>query len=219
MGQRLVFKCIKNGEMFATLYYHWSAYTESTYAKAVYLINGLMEHGYNKDMSINDIRIMLLKIVREDLYHDTFFGNDEWQHGGCSRDSLEEFEKIGAPAELRNMGSVTRNRGLINITESGMEYAIFWADTEPEILNFDDETVTNYTLAQYDKDDLQFKECYEEEWAKIYEGLPRFDPVAKYVGEIKWEDVQSAHDWFKTVDNDKWIIGVDLHGYVWTQIC
>ena len=34
MGQRLVFECKRGGETFATLYFHWSAYTGETYSVA-----------------------------------------------------------------------------------------------------------------------------------------------------------------------------------------
>lgn len=40
MGQRLVFKCIKDDKQFATIYYQLSGYTQSIYYEAAATLEG-----------------------------------------------------------------------------------------------------------------------------------------------------------------------------------
>lgn len=227
MGQRLVFKCIKDGKQFATLYYHWSGFTLEIYRQAAYIIEKLREKGYNKDMSTNETRLMLLDILREDRYHVTFGGRDEWEHGGVSSSDLEAFKEIGASSEQLNMNEVNRNQGLIDITESGMANAIYWADVEPCDINFDSETFQNWTLAMYDKDDYIFTEAYDkEELDRIYSLLSEFNPPKEYVGYILWDNAEKSYEWFKGVyeahevmrDKPSWILGFDANkNFIWVQ--
>ena len=39
MGQRLVFECVKDGEVFACIYFNWSAYTDQVYVEAKNIFN------------------------------------------------------------------------------------------------------------------------------------------------------------------------------------
>lgn len=229
MGQRLVFRCIKNGERFATIYYHWSAYTLNIYEEALTLINGLRANGYNKDMSINDIRIMLAKI----LYNSS---RTDWNgasiHGGASLNDFAKFREIGCPEELLTTDGLSRNMGLIAISECEMNTAEYWADEHPCDFNFDDETFEETTLACYDKDDSYFKEEFDYDepgkWDHIYKGLEPFDPKNEYIATIKWSDAEAAYKWFeeqydRTQRRGKytWIIGVDWNNpnLVYTQVC
>ena len=229
MGQRLVFRCIKNGERFATIYYHWSAYTLNIYEEALTLINALRENGYNKGMSINDIRIMLAKI----LYNNS---TTDWDgapiHGGVHQNEFDNFREIGCPEELLTTDRLLRNMGLIAISEDEMDNAEYWADEQPCDFNFDDATFEETTLACYDKDDSFFKEEFENakpgyEWASIYKDLEPFDPKNEYIATIKWSDAEAAYKWFEE-QHDRarrrgkytWIIGVDRNNrnLVYTQV-
>lgn len=228
MGQRLVFRCIKNGERFATIYYHWSAYTLNVYQEALTLINGLRANGYNKDMSINNIRIMLAKILHDSPMTDW---NGESIHGGVSPNDFAKFREIGCPEELLTTDGLSRNMGLIDISEEGMNNAEYWADAQPCDFNFDDETFEETTLACYDKDDSYFKEEFDYDepgkWDRIYEELEPFDPKNEYIATIKWDDAEAAYNWIeeqydRTQRRGKysWIIGVDRNNrnFVYTQV-
>lgn len=230
MGQRLVFRCIKNGERFATIYYHWSAYTLNIYEEAFNLINAIRANGYNKDMSINDIRIMLAKI----LYNRSLVDYDKViVHGGANPSDFEKFREIGCPEELLTTDGLSRNMGIIAISEEEMDNAEYWADEQPCDFNFDDEIFEETTLACYDKDDSFFKEEFEYakpgyEWDSIYKALEPFDPKNEYIGIIKWNDAEEAYKWFemqydRTRRRGKytWIIGVDRNdpNLVYTQVC
>lgn len=229
MGQRLVFRCIKNDERFATIYYHWSAYTLNIYQEALTLINGLRANGYNKDMSVNDIRIMLAKILHDSPMTD-------WDgasiHGGVSPNDFSKFREIGCPEELLTTDGLSRNMGLIDISEEGMNNAEYWADVMPCDFIFDDETFEETTLSCYDKDDSCFKEAFDYDkpgkWDQIYKELEPFDPKNEYIATIKWSDAEAAYNWFeeqydRTQRRGKhsWIIGIDRNNpnLVYTQVC
>lgn len=228
MGQRLVFRCIKNDERFATIYYHWSAYTLNIYQEALTLINGLRANGYNKDMSVNDIRIMLAKILHDSPMTDW---DGKSIRGGVSPNDFAKFREIGCPEELLTTDGLSRNMGLIDISEEGMNNAEYWADVQPCDFNFDDETFEETTLSCYDKDDSYFKEGFEYDkpgkWNQIYKELEPFDPKNEYIATIKWSDAQDAYNWFeeqydRTQIRGKysWIIGVDRNNpnLVYTQV-
>lgn len=228
MGQRLVFRCIKNGERFATIYYHWSAYTLNIYEEALTLINGIRANGYSKDMSINDIRIMLAKILYN---HSVVDYDDAIVHGGVSKPEFEKFREIGCPEELLTTDGLSRNMGLIDISEEGMNNAEYWADVQPCDFNFDDETFEETTLSCYDKDDSYFKEEFEYDepgkWDCVYKALEAFKPKNEYIATIKWSDAEAAYKWFEEqYDRAQrrgkytWIIGVDGNdpNLVYTQV-
>lgn len=209
MGERLVFKCIKDERCFATLYFHWSGYTASVYREAVKLINGLRRRGYNIGMPVPEIQKMLADILYEDFCTGqyTINGTDinvGPSHGGINDDPAEyaAFEAIGYDTSKVDTKELNRSDGLIDITESGMGNAIHWAEHLEEI-DFDSMTFTNDQF--YYDDAGQFVEDYEEDISE----LDIWDPPAGFTGTISWNDAEQALNWFYDLYEyrGKWILG------------
>lgn len=181
MGQRLVFRVIKNDEQIATIYYHWSGYTGSIYAEAKYLIMGLAERGYSDDMSVEDTLRMILDILES--------SNDG--HGRCGgvtgkQHEYDAWAKLGVSPK-KDM--VSRNEGIIDITEEGMKDSIYWAEAL-EDFNLDTKTFTNSEYCIIDPSD------YSDYDIDDPITIPEFDGGMAYFDEVKWSDVDAAMLWY-----------------------
>ena len=185
MGQRLVFKCQKEGKLIATLYYHWSGYTGSIYYEAWRLVEALKARNYDKSVDIPTVQKMLLDIVQS--------------QGGGVDGSVEngikvEFEAFKALGVEPKTEDVTRNEGLISITEKGMESTIHWAEALEEF-NFDDETFTNneYYFISGDDEEFEYYEIHHPE------DVPVFNHGKHYMGTVKWDEAFDAYQWFNSL--------------------
>ena len=185
MGQRLVFKCKKEGKLIATLYYHWSGYTGSIYYEAWRLVEALKARKYDKSMDVPTIQKMLLDIMQS--------------QGGGADGSMEngikvEFEAFKALGVEPNKEGVSRNECLVSITEKGMESTIFWAEALEEF-NFDDETFTNneYYFISGDDEEFDYYEIHHPE------DVPVFNHGKHYMGTVKWDEAWDACDWFNSL--------------------
>ena len=185
MGQRLVFKCQKEGKLIATLYYHWSGYTGSIYYEAWRLVEALKARNFDKSMDIPTIQKMLLDIMQS--------------QGGGADGSMEnnvrvEFEAFKALGVEPNAEGVSRNEGLISITEKGMESTIYWAEALEEF-SFDDETFTNneYYFLSGDDEEFEYYEIHHPE------DVPVFNHGKHYMGTVKWDEAWDAYDWFNSL--------------------
>jgi hypothetical protein len=197
MGQRLVFECKKDGKRFATLYYHWSGFTGSIYYEALRLVQALEEHGYDKSMDIPSIQKMLLDIVQSFGGGVSCTKTDDGVHP-----EVEAFKALGV-TDIKE--DISRNEGLIDITEKGMAEAVFWAE-ELEEFNFDDETFTNNEFMYLDEGD--------EEWDLLApehpENIPVFNHGKHYIGTVKWSEAYAACQWYNTlIDRFEGFIGKD----------
>ena len=228
MGERLVFSVIKNDEQIATIYYHWSAYTRAIYEEARVLINGLRSRGYFgvvlESASKEEIQKVLLQILEEDSkYHfEAPDGTVVDNHGGCSGTSVkhddgsktypekEAFEALGVEVSLDD---VSRNCGLIDITEEGMANAKYLAE-DIEEFNLDNETFTNNLFYQYEED-------IEEVWEDVsYDDIPEVELPQDLIDVISFDDVDKALKWYISLEFYKgyYIIGKDKFGTVWEVV-
>ena len=132
MGQRLVVSVIENNERLATIYFHWSGYTISTYFELKTLINMLdgktvdrtvlTREGFQKIESAKvEEEDTLLKLVR--LY--------ESLGGGLSGNEFEAFAKRYPGVAFKK--DADRNNGLIDFTKEGMKDADNWAEASASI--------------------------------------------------------------------------------------
>jgi hypothetical protein len=217
MGQRLVFECVKDGEVFACIYFHWSAYTDQIYVEAKKLIDGLMKRGYCKDWNIPQIQKTLADILYED------FVNSEGKvlrviperSGGIyvSYAEIDAFADIGYDIYKLDKNRISRSCGVISIVKDT------WKDMKEhagdiETIDFDNETFTNYLF-------------YEEEpsedilGATTYENIPDWNPPSGYTEEIKWKDREKALTWYfdNYGKNNYYILGKLNNGNVMTSVC
>lgn len=192
MGQRLVFKVIRGERMISTIYYHWSAYTESCYEEALYLIEELRKRGYNNSMTDNETNIMLLNILLDNRSINPF--NNCVSCGGPNGGNFSPFVEIGyEPSD--KMFNVDRNDGLISINENSMNYDIMCAEYICEF-NFDTETVSNtcFNVVPQDPDDW-VKDFSPENLREI-----QFPDYIDSNGFIKWDDTKKAITWAKDIE-------------------
>lgn len=191
MGQRLVINCIRDGEKFATLYFHWSAYTDSTYEEGRKIVSGLMERGYSKDMTKEETILMLEKILREDSHGLDYF-NKTITHGGVDQTDAEiaAFEALGLSKEEMDAENISRSEGLISITEQGMRDSETWGEGFA-VLDFDNETFENDIFYEEEPNSEAFE--FDD---FTYDTLPKWDPPMEFTGAIKWENVEAARDWY-----------------------
>lgn len=191
MGQRLVISCIRDGERFATLYFHWSAYTDSTYEEGRKIVSGLMERGYSKDMTKEETILMLEKILREDS-HGISYTKKTITHGGVDQTETEiaAFEALGLSKEEMDAENISRSEGLISITEQGMKDSETWVEGFA-VLDFDNKTFENdiFYEEEPDSEAFEFNDF-------TYDTLPKWDPPIEFTGAIKWENVEAARDWY-----------------------
>lgn len=194
MGQRLVINCVRDGERFAALYFHESAYTDSTYEEGRKIVSGLMKRGYFKGMTKEETILMLEKILREDSESPSGYSNKIGviMHGGVDRTEAEiaAFEQLGLSKEEMDTENISRYYGLISIIERGMRD--FEHDGEGfAVLDFDNETFENDVFYEEEPDSEAF-----EFTDFTYDTLPKWDPPIEFTGAIKWENVEAARDWY-----------------------
>lgn len=215
MGQRLVINCIRDGERFATLYFHWSAYTDSTYEEGRKIVSGLLERGYSKDMTKEETILMLEKILREDS-HGISYTKKTITHGGVDQTDAEiaAFEALGLSKKDMDAENISRSEGLISITEQGMKDSETWGEGFA-VLDFDNETFENDIFYEEEPDSEAF------EFAEIdYDDIPQWDPPMEFTGAIKWENVEAARDWYwENYGKDcRYILGKLNNGNVLTSV-
>lgn len=193
MGQRLVINCIRDGERFATLYFHWSAYTDSAYEEGRKIVSGLLERGYSKDMTKEETILILEKILREDSQSPSYAHEPPYMtHGGVDQTEVEiaAFEELGLSKEEMDAENISRSDGLISITEQGMRDSEIWGEGFA-ILDFDNETFENDIFYEEEPDSEAF------EFAEIdYDDIPQWDPPMEFTGAVKWENVEAAREWY-----------------------
>lgn len=221
MGQRLVINCIRDGERFATLYFHWSAYTDSAYEEGRKIVLGLLDRGYSKGMTKEETILMLEKILREDSQHPSYtdkdgFGDIVISHGGVDQTDLEiaAFEALGLSKKDMDAENISRSEGLISITEQGMRDSEIWGEGFA-VLDFDNETFENDIFYEEEPDSEAF------EFAEIdYNDIPKWDPPMEFTGAIKWENVEAARDWYReNYGKDcRYVLGKLNNGNVLTSV-
>ncbi len=138
MGQRLVITVHAFDEDIATIYYHWSAYTTSALQEARDIIDKVdWFNSSNKDE-------LILRITR---YLESC-------GGGVFVDDQKLFEEKYPDEKFDD--DVSRNDGLIAISEETMERMQDWAQGDMTI-DFDTEKVYNDVLFTYESDE-EFKQ-------------------------------------------------------------
>lgn len=167
MGERLVFRVIRNGEDVARLHFHWSAYTESVYKEANDLIKSLKEQGL-KDSTTNVefFKMILHYLIHVNKVQYTLAEHDICQCGGFSQDTIKYVrehlrdeipESLYIPPEPYK---VNHSYGLLVLDPNLFASYDDWAE-DIEDLDFDQQIVTNGLFFHVDQTDPEFKEQFE----------------------------------------------------------
>ena len=185
MGQRLVVTVRSMGEDLCKMYFHWSAYT----------IPALME-----------VRDMMAEFPMETKSKDEailyFIRYCEKNGGGISDGyGCKEWNYITEkyPNEKFKVDGISRNNGLIGISEEKMDSIQSWSEGDI-IIDLDEMTVHNEVFWFYDGID-----AYNEELVDREDELATLDDIPE-VGEVGDFDLEDIDDVIANLE--------DISGYV-----
>lgn len=173
MGQRLVVTVKSTGEDLCKMYFHWSAYTIS----ALMEVRDMMAEF---PMETNSKEDAILYFIR---YCEEYGGGID---GGM--DSKEwNYITNKYPNYKFKSENINRNRGLIAISEDGMDEMQSWSEGDIYI-NLDEMTVHNELFLYYDDIDEYNRELADREDESI-----TLDEIPE-VGEIGDFDLEDIDD-------------------------
>ena len=187
MGQRLNIEIYHGGERIANAYYHWSAYTISAAELTKTVVDYLLDEGYNSDVCSDTDNIRWAIRALESTGAGLTDGEKKY--------ITEEIPELDASSFA---DAADRNRGLISVSEDGMEETQRWME-ECVTIYLDDRLVDFEVLFGYDSitEATEFwREDVAQELMKDINLLPRidcnfenisfedFDAVAEQLSEI-----------------------------------
>lgn len=174
MGQRLVVTVKSTGEDLCKMYFHWSAYTIS----ALMEVRDMMAEF---PMETNSKEDAILYFIR---YCEEYGGGID---GGM--DSKEwNYITNKYPNYKFKSENINRNRGLIAISEDGMDEMQSWSEGDIYI-NLDEMTVHNELFLYYDDIDEYNRELADREDESIT--LNEIPEVGE-IGDFDLEDIDDV---------------------------
>lgn len=168
MGQRLNIEIVKNNELLANSYYHWSGYSHCAINLAIKIINNFnyikkykVENATNKDL------LLAIRLLEE-------------TGAGTNKSDIDEtIKRIGLIDEniiLKNCQG--RNEGIIESSKEGMEENRYWEEGRVTI------DIENQKI----KFEV-FNNISEEDKNEYEENGDKFKDININFGNIKFEDV------------------------------
>ena len=162
MGQRLNIEILDGETLLANAYYHWSAYTSSAIHLTAQIINTFYtSRGLNK----TDIRTTAIRLL---------------ESTGAGYDAEERFRIEQSGDEfLKNLTvneCIDRNRGILSVTEEGMNDTRSWEegrvsiDISSELVHFN-----------------VYSEIEDDDWDNYYDD---WHPVLINEDSFKWPDFE-----------------------------
>lgn len=152
MGQRLNIEIVKNGEVLANSYYHWSGYSNCAINLAIQIINNfeyIKKHKVEKYIKNQD----LLFAIR--LLEETGAGIENTNR---ARRLLKD-----ETDNLKIKECEGRNEGIIGITKADIEETSYWEEGRVSI-DIEKKTVDFNVIEEYTTE--RFKKNYGEEKIK-----------------------------------------------------
>lgn len=181
MGQRLVIQNQINGESVNVIYYHWSAYTESSIEELKDFANRLSVNYKNRSDSFLGILTDAGRELIEKLDNGLLTDNEkiDWFNlmtyfsvsgtGASDKNSLKYLSEFTIDINRQN---VSRNEGLLAITEKDQEDTLGWSEGTLIVdWAFTDQGYPDFEQTVFDFDDLFFR-LDEDEYEEYYE-----DPI------------------------------------------
>ena len=185
MGQRLIVTVKSMGEDLCKMYFHWSAYTIS----ALMEVRDMMAEFPMETKSKEDA---ILYFIR---YCEEYGGGID---GGMDSKEWDYITNKYPNYKFKNE-NINRNRGLIAISENGMDEMQSWSEGDIYI-NLDEMTVHNEVFWCYDNIDKYNQELIDREDEPI-----TLDKIPE-VGEIGVFDFEDIDDVIANLE--------DIPGYV-----
>lgn len=152
MGQRLVVTVNQYGKDIVKIYYHWSAYSLSALQEAREIINVL----YDDENEEKDLRLRLIRFCES---------NGGGIDGGENSDEWKRISKM-YPNEVFRKEGISRNCGLIALSEEDMEDMQGWSEGDITIILDEDRVINdvNYfyeDIDSYNKDRAEWDDDFE----------------------------------------------------------
>lgn len=164
MGQRLVVTVDKNNKAICNIYYHWSAYTYSALLETKKIINCIYNH---KDETEKELLLRLIRLCEE-------------SGGGISNgpdgDEWKYIQNL-YPNETFKAQDISRNDGLISLSETQMEESQSWSEGDVYI-NLDTDQVDFCVYCGYEdlEEYIESRQSWDEEFdPSELNNMPRFD--------------------------------------------
>lgn len=213
MGQRLVIQNQINGESVNVIYYHWSAYTESSIEELKEFANRLSVNYKNRSDSFFAMLTDAGRELIEKLDNGSLTDNEKIDlfnlmtyfsvsgTGASDKDSLKYLSQFTLDINRQN---VSRNEGLLAITEDDQDETLSWSEGTLVVdWTFTDQGYPDFEQTVFDFDDL-FVRCDEDEYEEWYgesiDQLPQNPYSTSDVPLSKIEQLQkdlenNAHAW------------------------
>ena len=184
MGQRLNIEIIENGKCLANAYYHWSAYTDSSFELAREVIEAIP--------TINEKNPVLKAIKLLEVTGARLIESD-----------LEYAKEIGIVSDFIIV--TNRNDGLIGITEKSIDETIKWQEhalyiyLDEERMNF--QVIYNQKVWEWEKDQKEY-----EDNPKKREDLPVLDIDFT---DVKFDKINDFGSFLKKHHEDEFLTSMN----------
>ena len=180
MGQRLIVSIENNGKEIANIYFHWDAYTDT----ALYRTKEIVDCIYSQQG----------KSEKEMLLHLIHFCENRGGGitGGCGSVDWEHIKKL-YPNESFKGGSISRNDGLISLSEEGMAASHKWSEGDV-IINLDEEIINFGVYSGYESFDEFKSERLEWDEDFSYECIEEIPDIGCDLGFIKISDIGKVYE-------------------------
>ena len=219
MGQRLVIQNQINGESVNVIYYHWSAYTESSIEELKEFANRLSVNYKNRSDSFLAMLTNAGRELIEKLDNGSLADNEKidlfnlMTHfsvsgtGASDKDSLKYLSQFTTDLNRQN---ISRNEGLLAITEDDQEDTLSWSEGTLIVdWAFTDQGYPDFEQTVFDFSDLFFR-CDEDEYEEWYgesiDQLPQnpystSDVPLSEIEQLQKDLENNAHAW-RNDDNE-----------------
>ena len=185
MGQRLVVTVRSMGEDLCKMYFHWSAYT----IPALMEVRDMMAEFPMETKSKDEASLYCIRYCEKNGGGiSDGYGGKEWNY------ITEKY-----PNEKFKVDGISRNNGLIGISEEKMDSIQSWSEGDI-IIDLDEMTVHNEVFWFYDGID-----AYNEELVDREDELTTLDDIPE-VGEVGDFDLEDIDDVIANLE--------DISGYV-----
>lgn len=173
MGQVLIIQNRINGKSVNTIYYHWSAYTESSIAELDTFINSLSHKYHNRfdaflSMLTDSGKDLLKKFDKRSLTHEESINLFNLMCysviSGISPSRKESLNYMSQFTRDTNRENVNRNFGMLAVAEKDQNNHLLWSEGTIVVdWAFDDQGYPDFERTVFDFSDL-FDTCNADEY-------------------------------------------------------
>lgn len=190
MGQRLVVTVRSQGKDLCNIYYHWSAYTMS----ALYTTKEILDCIYNhEDESESELLLRLIRFCEE---------NGGGISNGPNGDEWKYIQNL-YPNEVFKAEMISRNNGLISLSEKEMAESQYWSEGDV-IINLDEDEVNFGVFCGYDDVEEYIEE--RKSWDDDFEEM-NIEDIPDIGVELGFFDVSDIDKVIAALEStDEWVV-------------